>query len=649
MNKIYETFSDLLQIPKIPQFANESFKFYYIQADKVMILLLIIQWFIATFITSIQYNTYIYGFFSGALIVIPVIVLFPYLKGERFFRYFIAIGMMLFSVVYIQQYLGRIEMHFHVFIALAILTLYKDIMPIIIASATTILHHLIFNYLQLYEVSLFGMPVMIFNYGCGLDIVLLHGVFVLIELAVIGYVTRLEIEHSIDLNVTQNEVSKLNQELKYTSLHDTLTGLPNRLYLNAKIKEIMDETVQKGEKFAVVFLDLDHFKNINDTLGHNVGDALLQTVANILKSNVSKDSLISRIGGDEFIIVISSFKDEKSLIPLINNLVNEFRKEYLVKGYSLQLSASIGISVFPDDATNINELMKYADIAMYQAKSDGRDNFNFFTQKLNTKIHSEVSIINDMQRALYDNEFKLYYQPKIDVKSGKIMGAEALLRWEHHEKGLIGPNIFIPISEDTGFILNLGKLVIQESTKTINEISKLGYNDLVISINISTRQFQNTNLYEDLQKEISINNINPKQLGIEITESIMMKHIDKTLSVLYNIKDLGVSIYLDDFGTGYSSLAYLQKFPIDVLKIDKSFVDDISIYNEKSTKQPLLNTILAMGKSLDLKVIAEGVETQKQYDFLKEKECDIIQGYYFEKPMPKDEFMSLLQEQKEYN
>ena len=633
-----------LKFPTVPTFANAHFRAYHIQSDKVMIKILVIQWIIATFFTSIQYNTYFYGFFGGALIVLPIMILFPYLKGESYYRYFIAIAMMLFSVIFIQQYLGRIEMHFHVFIALAILTLYKDMVPILIAAVTTIIHHLVFNYLQLYEVSLFDMPVMIFNYGCGLDIVLLHTIFVLTELAVLGYIIRLEIEHSVDLNVTKNEINNLNKELKHTSLHDTLTGLPNRLHLNNKITQIMEKTFLNDEKFAILFLDLDHFKNINDTLGHNIGDALLQTVAKILKSNVTEESLISRIGGDEFIVVLSGFKNEQALLPIINNLVQKFRQEYIVKGYSLRLSASIGISLFPDDSQNINELMKYADIAMYQAKSEGRDNFHFFTQKLNTKIHNEVSIINDMQRALYDNEFQLYYQPKINVKTGKIIGAEALLRWIHYDKGLIRPDIFIPISESTGFILSLGQLVIENASKSIKKFADAGYDDLVISINISTRQFQNSNLYEDLKTQIDKNGINPKQLGIEITESVMMKYINKTLTALEDIKKLGISIYLDDFGTGYSSLSYLKKFPIDVLKIDKSFVDDINSEsdNKSDNKEPLIDTIIAMGKSLNLQVIAEGVETKEQYEFLKEKDCEIIQGYYFAKPMNEEDFIKLL-------
>ncbi|MDB2562733.1 EAL domain-containing protein [Sulfurimonas sp.] len=635
--------------PKIPEFAYESFRSYHIQSDKVMLILLSIQWFIASFITSIHYGTYFYGFFGGALIVVPVLILFRYLKGERYYRYFIAIGMMLFSVIYIQQYLGRIEMHFHVFISLAILTLYKDMMPIILAAATTIIHHIVFNYLQLYEVSLFDMPVMVFNYGCGLDIVILHGIFVVIELLVVGYIIRLDIQRSIDLNISKNEIDDLNKKLEHTSFHDTLTGLPNRLHLNNKISEIMNQAHLNDEKFAIVFLDLDHFKNINDTLGHNIGDALLQTVANILRNNLTKDTLISRIGGDEFIVVISGFKEEKVLLPLINNLIMKFRKEYLVKGYSLRLSTSIGISLFPDDSENINELMQYADIAMYQAKAEGRDNFHFFTQTLNTKVHNEVDIINDMQRALYDNEFELYYQAKVDIKSGKIIGAEALLRWVHPTKGFIPPNVFIPISESTGFILSLGKFVIENGIQAVKKFSDLGYQDLIISLNISTRQFQNTDLYEELNNALTTNKVNPKQIGIEITEGIMMKYSKKILSALENIKKLGISIYLDDFGTGYSSLSYLQQFPIDVLKIDKSFVDNIHKNESNSdNKELLIDTILAMGKSLNLKVIAEGIETKEQYKFLQERDCDIIQGYYFEKPMSEDDFIKLLQSNKTY-
>ena len=639
-----KTLNDMLSCQDIPEFAKKSFKLLFIQADKIMITLLILQWFIATFITSILYGTYLYGFFGGALIVIPVIILFPYLKGDRAYRSLIAVAIMLFSVVFIQQYLGQIEMHFHIFIAMAILTLYKDIFPLLAASITTIVHHIVFNYLQLYEVSLFNMPVMIFNYGCGFDIVILHAIFVISEFIILSYLIRIQVKHNINLNSSQNKIVELNKELEYTSLHDTLTGLPNRLFLNKRIDIIMQDAKKNNEKFAIIFLDLDHFKNINDTLGHDIGDALLQTVANLLKKSVRSHDLISRIGGDEFIITIPGFNNENELLPIITNLLEEFRKDLLIKGYSLRLSTSIGVSIYPDDSDNVKDLMKYADIAMYKAKGDGRDNFSFFTQTMNKKIHNEVDIINDMQRAFYDNEFELYYQPKVDVNSGKTIGAEALLRWKHPSKGIIGPNIFIPLAESTGFILNLGKFVIEESTRTISKLNKLGYDNLIISINVSTRQFQNTNLLNDLTDMMIKNKVNPKQLGIEITESIMIKYVENTLLALQKIKELGVSIYIDDFGTGYSSLSYLKKFPIDTLKIDKSFIDDID-KNSDANESILVNTILDMGKNLGLKVIAEGVETKYQFDYLKKRKCDIIQGYYFAKPMCEEDFVKLLKKQ----
>ena len=631
--------------PKIPDYADESFRAFNIISDKVMIVLLLAQWFIATFITSIAYDTYMYGFFGGALIVVPLLFLYPYLKDERYFRIFIAIAMMLFSVIYIQQYLGRIEMHFHIFIVMAILTLYKDMVPLIVAAVTTILHHLIFNYLQFYEVSLFDMPVMVFNYGCGFDIVILHAIFVISELLVLGYIIRVQVEHTIELNNIQNKATMLNEELAYSSSHDALTGLPNRVYLNKQLEKLKQNAQEKNEKFALIFLDLDHFKNINDTLGHDIGDTLLQIVAKILIKNMPEGSLITRIGGDEFILVLSDFTKDRELLPVINALLHEFRQELFLKGYSLRLSASMGIAIYPNDSTNIKELMKYADIAMYKAKSNGRDNFSFFTQTLNTKIHNEVEIINDMQRAFYDNEFKLYFQPKVDAITEKIVGAEALLRWEHPTKGIVGPNIFIPLAESTGFILSLGTFVLQAGIKAIKDFSDLGYKDLIISINVSSRQFQNRDLYQDLKNELQSSGINPKQLGIEITESIMMGNTENTLSMLQSIQALGVLIYIDDFGTGYSSLAYLKKFSIDILKIDKSFVDDIDENGEND--EILINTILAMGKTLGLKVVAEGVESKYQFEYLKEKNCDMIQGYYFAKPMPEMAFIAFLKEKKD--
>lgn len=634
-------FDKLFRLPKIPLFAEKNFTEHYLFADKVMLILIVIQWFIATFITSISYGTYLYGFIGGGLISLVLLLAYHLFKGTLIMRSLIGVGMMLFSLIYIQQHLGRIEMHFHVFIALAILSFYKDIVPIVVAAATTILHHFVFNFLQLYDVSLFGMPVMVFNYGCGMDIVILHGVFVIAEAMVIGYIVKLQMEHTIDLNRSENQVLGLNEELTFTSLHDSLTGLANRYNLYTQLKLMVANVNRYNRKFAILFLDLDHFKNINDTLGHNIGDELLKAVAHKLKSVIRENDIVARIGGDEFIVVLNDFSDTRSIEPVISKILDIFHQEWKIHNHFLRLSTSIGVSIYPDDSREINELMKFADIAMYKAKSEGRDQFSFFTATLNQKVHEEVAIANDMHRAFENGEFELYYQPKIHIESGKIIGAEALIRWKHYQNGMIAPNHFIHIAENTGFIIKLGTWIIEETAQTIKQLKEAGFNTVHVSCNVSTRQFQNLNLYGEIKEAIISNGIDPKLLAIEITESVMLDYLDITLETLKKIKSLGVHICMDDFGTGYSSLSYLRQLPIDSLKIDKSFVDDISCCENNETI--LLNTIIAMGDTLKLNVIAEGVEEEYQVEYLKERGCRYYQGFYFSKPVPKNTFFELLQ------
>jgi len=636
----HTTLENLFRFPRVPEFAHKNFNEHFLHADKVMLVLIVIQWMIATFITSISYDTYLYGFVGGGLITLILLLAYPTFKGTQVMRALVGVGMMLFSMIYIQQHLGRIEMHFHVFIALAILSLYKDIVPIFIAALTTILHHAVFNFLQLSEISLFGMPVMVFNYGCGMDIVILHGIFVVAEALVIGYIVKLQIEYGVELNRSENQVLGLNEELSYTSLHDALTGLPNRHYLYTQLKLMAANANRYDRKFAVLFLDLDHFKNINDTLGHNVGDALLKAVARKLKSIIRENDIVARIGGDEFIIILNDFSDTVAIEPVISKILDMFHKEWNIQKHLLRLSTSIGVAIYPDDSKDINELMKFADIAMYKAKTEGRDQFSFFTATLNAKVHQEVDLANDMHRAFNNNEFELYYQPKVHIQSGKIIGAEALIRWNHYEKGLIPPVNFIHIAENTGFILNLGKWVVDETVEAIKRLQNEGYTDVHISCNVSTRQFQNVNLYADIESAILSSRINPTLLALEITESVMLEYLEVTLEVLKKIKNLGVHICMDDFGTGYSSLSYLRHFPIDSLKIDKSFVDDIR--HNSDNEHILLNTIIAMGQTLNLNVVAEGVEEMYQMEYLRDRGCEFYQGYYFSKPVPEEFFFELL-------
>ena len=620
--------------PQLESSALSHFIDYNIEADKLMLKLFFVQWFIATFVTSIVYDTYIYGFVSGGMLTLLMLLAYKKFKGTHTMMVLVAVSMMMFSLIYIQQYLGRIEMHFHVFIALAILTIYKDLIPILVGAVTTIIHHLVFNYLQLYDIHLFGQPVMIFNYGCGLDIVILHGAFVIIELVVLLNIVKKQVVHSIDLINTK-------ENLKYTSMHDTLTGLPNRHNLNTQMKYIKANANRHKTKFAVMFLDLDYFKNINDTLGHDVGDKLLQSVAKKLKSSVRENDLVCRIGGDEFVLVVVDIKSESDIVRTVEKILGIFREDIVIYENNLRLSVSVGISIYPDDSTDFIELMKFADIAMYKSKDQGRDNFNFFTTRLDEEIHYDVEIINDMQKALKNNEFKLYYQPKVSVTSGKIIGAEALIRWEHPSKGIIPPNDFIPLAENTGFMLNLGEFVINEGIKYISKLNLKGFNDISISINVSNRQFQHANIYNQIETALKKYNVKGERLAIEITESLVIDNVEETAQKLHKIKELNVRISMDDFGTGYSSLSYLKLLPIDTLKIDKSFVDDIK--EDSENENILLNTIIAMGQSLGMEVIAEGVEEGYQLRHLQSKNNHNYQGYYFSKAIKEDEFIEMLQ------
>lgn len=629
---------------EVPAFSKESFKLYFINSDKVMIYLSIIQWFVATFLSSRMYDTQLYGFVSGGILTLTLIIAYRYLSGTQAMRALVGIVMMLFSLIFIQQHLGRIEMHFHVFIAMAILSLYKDTLPILVAALTTIVHHLVFNYLQFHEISLFDMPVMIFNYGCGLDIVALHAIFVLAEMFVLAYMVHLQLQHSIESYKKAKEVVGLSKKLQYSSMHDALTGLPNRQNLYDSLQLIIANTNRHKDKFALLFLDLDKFKNINDTLGHDIGDELLKVIAIRLKSVLRENDIISRIGGDEFIIVLSDINNEQSILECMEKILELFKKEIVIKGKILQSSTSIGCAIYPDDSKDINALMKYADMAMYSAKANGKNGFKFFTKSLDEALHNEIDMTKDMQRALSEGEFKLYYQAKIDVKTQKIVGAEALMRWEHKTKGIIFPNSFIPLAENSSLILELGKFVIQNAAVFIKKIELLGFDDINISINISTLQAKDIELYYDLQNAIEKNAIQAKNLSIEITESVMAENTLYATELLYKIQALGISIYLDDFGTGYSSLQYLQKFPIDALKIDKSFVDEIKTDNDKNLI--LLNTILLMGQSLNIKTIAEGVEEEYQLEYLKKKNCDYFQGYLKSKAIKEDAFIKLLEFQK---
>ncbi|WP_295418856.1 EAL domain-containing protein [Sulfurovum sp.] len=420
---------------------------------------------------------------------------------------------------------------------------------------------------------------------------------------------------------------------------DTLTGISNRLHLEILMEKLLFDHYGKEQRFALLFLDLDHFKHINDTLGHDIGDSLLQQIAESVAQSLRENDIFARVGGDEFIIILDDL-DSINLTLAIHRIMKLVRKPWTVRNYELRVSASMGIALYPDDGKNSIDLMKNADIAMYQSKKLGRDNFTFFKEEFNVSVHTEMKLIQDMSNALEKKEFLLYFQPKAWLSNNEIVSAEALIRWRHPELGLINPDKFITLAENTGFILKLGRWIIEEACQAITRFNNVNSNKKPkLSINISVRQFQHEPMYQILEKAITDTGIDGSQLLIELTESIMMENKEEMAYKLKQIKSLNVGIALDDFGTGYSTLAYLDKLSIDTLKIDKAFVDAIS---KDGTQNTLLDTIIAMGKTLNMLVIAEGVEHEYQREYLLKKGCDIYQGYLFSKPLSEQEYIEYL-------
>lgn len=437
------------------------------------------------------------------------------------------------------------------------------------------------------------------------------------------------------LNTSSQEMRQLYEDVREISEKDQLTGILNKYSFENTLKSVLLKPEVREKGLALCIFDVDYFKNINDTLGHDVGDRLLKSVTRKINRLLEPDDLFARIGGDEFIIVYNGIKTEKEVIPKLDQLMELFRSSWSLNEYELELSSSIGVCLFPRDEETIYGLMKKADIAMYRAKSEGRDNYIFYSKTLNQE---RQYLEQSMPTALKNSEFELHYQPIVNSRSNKIQGAESLLRWQHPTRGLIYPGDFINLAEKSGFILKLGKWVIEESCKFLAQISE-NNKEFILSVNVSMKQFQHGDIYQVIEKSISKTGVNPNQLAIEITESIMQNNIEDVINKINKIKSLGVKIYIDDFGTGYSSLSFLNKLDVDVIKIDKSFVDQI---DKEKSPVIVLNTIISMGSSLRKRMIAEGVENNYQVDYLLENGCSVYQGYLFSKPVPESDLVKLL-------
>lgn len=430
----------------------------------------------------------------------------------------------------------------------------------------------------------------------------------------------------------------LMKELEHQAHHDALTGLPNRLHFNQDLNQALAKAKRTRGKLAVMFLDLDRFKLINDTMGHSLGDLLLNVVAERIRETLREGDTLARQGGDEFLVLLPEICHEQDVVAVSDRILEVFSQPLILDGNEVYMSTSIGISLYPVDGSDIETLVKQADTAMYYAKEQGRNNYQFFTAGLNIKVNDRLSIENSLRKGLERGEFVLHYQPQVDLESGFIVGMEALIRWNTADRGIISPATFIPIAEETGLIVPIGEWVLRTACAQNMAWQEQGYPLLRMAVNISARQFREPNFINLVAGILQEIGMDPQWLELEITESIAMENGEASVEMLSSFKELGIRISIDDFGTGFSSLNYLRRMPIDTLKIDQSFIRDIST---GENGKEVVTAIIQLAKNLRLKVIAEGVETNTQWSFLKNKQCNEIQGFLFSKAVTSEEVEKL--------
>jgi len=432
----------------------------------------------------------------------------------------------------------------------------------------------------------------------------------------------------------------MSQQMTHSAQHDVVTNLPNRLLLNDRISQSVSLARRRNRPLAVLFLDLDHFKKINDSLGHAVGDQLLQSVSKRLLAGVRNSDTVSRQGGDEFVILLSEISHPEDAATSARKILLSLSAPHSIESHNLDIAGSIGISIYPEDGEEAETLIKNADTAMYHAKESGRNNFQFFKPEMNRQAVERQSLEGSLRHALERCEFLLHYQPKVNLSTGQITGAEALIRWQHPDRGLVSPAQFVAIAEDCGLILPIGRWVLREACRQAREWQRAGLPFMRVAINVSATEFRAKTFLEEVSTTLKETGLEACYLDLELTEGVLMHNAKSTSSVLQALKRMGVHLAVDDFGTGYSSLSYLRQFPIDVLKIDQSFVRQIS---EDPNDSAIVRAIIDMGKNLKLRVIAEGIETQEQLALLQTWNCSEGQGYLFSRPVPAAQFAQLLQ------
>jgi diguanylate cyclase (GGDEF)-like protein len=442
-------------------------------------------------------------------------------------------------------------------------------------------------------------------------------------------------------DVTANRQAQ--ERLNYLAYHDELTGLPNRSLYNDRLSQAMIEARRQGRYVGVMLLDIDHFKMVNDTMGHDAGDELLRDIGKRLSVCLRESDTVSRFGGDEFGLVLADMADPRDAIFVAQKMLDSFAPPFFVGGRELFVGPSFGITIYPVDSDDPDGLVKNADSAMYHAKAQGRNNFQFYSAELTARAQSRLDMETSLRRALERREFLLHYQPKFSLETGEMTGVEALIRWQHPALGMVSPRDFIGIAEESGLILPIGEWVLLAACQQVKGWHDEGFAQVKLAVNLSTKQFRQSRLKDTLAVVLAETGFDPRNLEFEITESVLMENTTAVSEVLAELKAMGISISVDDFGTGYSSLSYLKRFPIDALKIDRSFVRDIPADHDDAA---IVRAIIAMSRSLRMKVIAEGVETDEQQQFLRAEGCDEIQGYLSGRPVPPEEFLRMLRSRK---
>jgi len=436
-----------------------------------------------------------------------------------------------------------------------------------------------------------------------------------------------------------DEKTRADERIEYLASHDSLTNLPNREMFNELLRHAIEAAHRHQRQFALLFIDLDRFKVINDSLGHDAGDILLVEIAGRLRQSLRASDVVARLGGDEFVVILEETAERDAVERIAGHLLSVLGQPSQLSGHECHTTASIGIAMYPSDGNDVQTLTKNADMAMYLAKEDGKNGFRFFTKEIKTESIERLTLESALRHALGRNQFALHYQPKMDMATGQIAGVEALLRWTHPDLGVLPPMQFIPLAEETGLIVPIGRWVLKEACAQNMAWQRRGLQPISMAVNLSPRQFADEHLLQDIDEALASSGMSPVLLQLEVTESMVMRNVGRAVKVLDSIQSRGIRLAIDDFGTGYSSMSLMKQFPIDTIKIDRSFVSNLP---NDAEDQAIAQAIISMGKALGMTIVAEGVETSEQEAFLRSHACDEMQGYLFSKPLPPRQMADLL-------